>query len=125
MIKEENIIDLSDFAERDIKEEVAHIRESITSLEKLIEAKEKTLPDDTGNNMTRSIKASIREYIEEISLPIEQKCDVLEAKLNALQESVNQVKESQSIRGKLLVANLIGILLVLIANLYIIFYVGA
>ncbi len=124
MINEENIIDLSDFAERDIKEEVAHIRESITSLEKLIEAKEKTLPDDSSNNMARSIKASIREYIEELSMPVEAKCDALEAKLNTLQESVNQIKESQSIRGKLLIVNLIGILLILFANLYMIFNGG-
>ena len=125
MINDENIIDLSDFADRDVKEEVAHIRESITSLERLIEAKEKNLPDDNGSNLTKSIKASMREYIEELSLPIEEKCDVLEVKLNTLQESVNQMKANQSVRGKLLVANLIGILFILAVNLYIVVNMGA
>ena len=34
MIDEKNIIDLSDFGERDIKEEFAHIKDSIMALEK-------------------------------------------------------------------------------------------
>ena len=40
MISEENIIDLSDFAERDIKEEFTRLKDSISVLEKLIDAKD-------------------------------------------------------------------------------------
>jgi hypothetical protein len=113
MINEENIIDLSDFAERDIKEEFTRIKDSISALEKLIDAKEQEQSDEGAANMAK-IKASIRENVEEISLPLEHKCDVLEAKLNSIQEGLNQVRSRQESRSRLLVLNTIGIGIILV-----------
>ena len=113
MINEENIIDLSDFAERDIKEEFTRIKDSISALEKLIDAKEQEQSDEGAANMAK-IKASIRENVEEISLPLEHKCDVLEAKLNSIQEGLNQVRSRQESRLRLLVLNTIGIGIILV-----------
>ncbi|CBK74311.1 hypothetical protein CIY_15290 [Butyrivibrio fibrisolvens 16/4] len=121
MINEENIIDLSDFAERDIKEEFTRIKDSISALEKLIDAKEQEQSDEGAANMAK-IKASIRENVEEISLPLEHKCDVLEAKLNSIQEGLNQVRSRQESRSRLLVLNTIGIGIILV--MYVLQYIG-
>lgn len=121
MINEENIIDLSDFAERDIKEEFTRIKDSISALEKLIDAKEQEQSDEGAANMAK-IKASIRENVEEISLPLEHKCDVLEAKLNSIQEGLNQVRSRQESRSRLLVLNTIGIGVILV--MYVLQYIG-
>ncbi len=114
MINDENIMDLSDYADRDIKEEFAHIVDSITSLEKLIDAKE-TNSANSDNAIPKYLKATIRENLEELSLPIEEKCDALEQKLNALNESINQVNVKQQSNGKLLLTTTIlaGVVLVL------------
>ena len=121
MINEENIIDLSDFAERDIKEEFTRIKDSISALEKLIDAKEQEQSDEGAANMAK-IKASIRENVEEISLPLEHKCDVLEAKLNSIQEGLNQVRSRQESRSRLLVLNTIGRGIILV--MYVLQYIG-
>lgn len=121
MISEENIIDLSDFAERDIKEEFTRLKDSISVLEKLIDAKDLEQPEENGN-ITKQIKSTIRENIEEISLPLEQKCDVLEAKLNSIQEVLNLVKVRQETREKLLILNTIGLGIILV--IYILNYIG-
>ncbi len=123
MINEQNIMDLSDFAERDIKEEFAHIKDSIVALEKLIEAKEKE-PEDSGNNLAKKLRATIRENIEELSLPVERKCDALEAKLNTVQESINQLKSRQDSIHKLLVANIVCLGVLLFIGLYMFFAFG-
>jgi hypothetical protein len=121
MISEENIIDLSDFAERDIKEEFTRLKDSITVLEKLIDSKDLEQPSENGK-ITRELKNSIRENLEEITLPLEQKCDVLESKLNGIQETLNQVKLRQETREKLLVLNTIGLGIILV--IYILNYIG-
>ncbi|SDH29897.1 hypothetical protein SAMN05421493_101184 [Pseudobutyrivibrio sp. 49] len=121
MISEENIIDLSDFAERDIKEEFTRLKDSISVLEKLIDAKDLEQPEENGN-IAKQLKSTIRENIEEISLPIEQKCDVLEAKLNGIQETLNQVKLRQEIKERLLVLNTIGLGIIFV--IYILNYIG-
>ncbi|SHI60212.1 hypothetical protein [Pseudobutyrivibrio xylanivorans] len=121
MISEENIIDLSDFAERDIKEEFTRLKDSITVLEKLIDSKDLEQPSENGK-ITRELKNSIRENLEEITLPLEQKCDVLESKLNGIQETLNQVKLRQETREKLLVLNTIGLGIILV--MYILSYIG-
>ncbi|QFJ55970.1 hypothetical protein [Pseudobutyrivibrio xylanivorans] len=123
MIKDGNIIDLSDFAERDVKEELAHIKESIISLEKLIDAKEQEPEDSTGNSLARKLKATIRENIEELNLPIEEKCDALEAKLNVIQESISQMKEKQAVNSKIQMVIAVGMLVVTFINLYIFFFI--
>ena len=121
MISEENIIDLSDFAERDIKEEFTRLKDSISMLEKLIDAKDQEQPEE-GNKLSKQIKSAIRENIEEMSLPLEQKCDVLEAKLNGVQETLNQVKLRQEIRERLLILNTIGLGIIIV--IYILNYIG-
>lgn len=121
MISEENIIDLSDFAERDIKEEFTRLKDSITVLEKLIDSKDLEQSSENGK-ITRELKNSIRENLEEITLPLEQKCDVLESKLNGIQETLNQVKLRQETREKLLVLNTIGLGIILV--MYILSYIG-
>ena len=113
MISEENIIDLSDFAERDIKEEFTRLKDSISVLEKLIDAKEQEQSEEGPANMAK-IKASIRENVEEISLPLEHKCDVLEAKLNSNQEILNQIRSRQDAKYRLLVLNTIGLGIILV-----------
>lgn len=118
MIDEKNIIDLSDFGERDIKEEFAHIKDSIMALEKLIDAKEKE-PDDKGNSLSRQLRATIRENMEELNLPIEAKCDALEAKLNGIQDSINQIKTKQESAYKVTVTNMIMLAVILLLVLYI------
>ena len=127
MIKDENIMDLSDFAERDIKEEFANLKDSISAIEKLIEAKEQEMPGgDNSALLASKIKTSIRENIEEMSLPVEAKCDALEAKLNVLQESVNEVRNKQDTVNKMMLANTIimGILLLIGLYIFFLFYVG-
>ncbi len=121
MINDENIMDLSDFAERDIKEEVAHIKESITALEQLIEAKEKEEPEDAGNSLAKKLKATIRENIEELSLPVEAKCDALEVKLNALQDSIETLKTKQKSNTNLLVTNLVVLIIAVVLICFSIF----
>ena len=121
MISEENIIDLSDFAERDIKEEFTRLKDSISVLEKLIDAKDLEQPEENGN-IAKQLKSSIRENIEEITLPLEQKCDVLEAKLNGIQDTLNQVKLRQEIRERLLILNTIGLGIIVV--IYILNYIG-
>lgn len=121
MISEENIIDLSDFAERDIKEEFTRLKDSISVLEKLIDAKDLVQPEENGN-IAKQLKSTIRENIEEMSLPLEQKCDVLEAKLNNIQESLNQVKLRQQIKERLIILNTIGLGIILV--IYILNYIG-
>lgn len=121
MISEENIIDLSDFAERDIKEEFTRLKDSISVLEKLIDAKDLEQPEENGN-IAKQLKSTIRENIEEMSLPLEQKCDVLEAKLNNIQESLNQVKLRQQIKERLIILNTIGLGIILV--IYILNYIG-
>ncbi len=118
MINDENIMDLSDYADRDVKEEFAHIKDSIISLEKLIEAKEKS--SDDSDALSKNLKATIRENIEEINLPIEQKCDALESKLNALSDSLNQFKAKQESNGRLLIANLIctGVATIILVSVF-------
>lgn len=121
MINDENIMDLSDFAERDIKEEVAHIKESITALEQLIEAKEKEEPEDAGNSLAKKLKATIRENIEELSLPVEAKCDALEVKLNALQDSIETLKTKQKSNTNFLVTNLVVLIIAVVLICFSIF----
>ncbi|MBR5637611.1 MAG: hypothetical protein IKW81_11840 [Pseudobutyrivibrio sp.] len=121
MINEENIIDLSDFAERDIKEEFTRLKDSISALEKLIDAKEQEQQEDGGVDFAK-IQTTIKENVEEISLPLEQKCDVLEAKLNILQETINQSRSKQDTNGKLVVFNTIGIVALIV--MYVLFYLG-
>ena len=114
MISEENIIDLSDFAERDIKDEFTRLKDSISVLEKLIDAKDlDQQPGDSGQ-LSKQIKETIRENIEEISLPIEEKCDALEAKLNSIQDMLNQIMVRQESRQKLLIINTIGLGIILV-----------
>lgn len=120
MINDDNIMDLSDYADRDIKEEFAHIKESITSLENLIDAKEKNL-DNSDNALPKYLKATIREHLDELSLPIEDKCDALELKINALNESINQINAKQQANGRLLLASTICIGVLLLIVLYLIF----
>lgn len=114
MINDENIMDLSDYADRDIKEEFAHIVDSITSLEKLIDAKESN-SENSDSAIPKYLKATIRENLEELSLPIEEKCDALEQKLNTLSDTINQVNLKQQNNGKLLLTTTIlaGVVLVL------------
>ena len=121
MISEENIIDLSDFAERDIKEEFTRLKDSISVLEKLIDAKDLEQPEENGN-IAKQLKSTIRENIEEISLPLEQKCDVLEAKLNGIQDTLNQVKLRQEIKERLIILNTIGLGMIIL--IYILHYIG-
>ena len=121
MISEENIIDLSDFAERDIKEEFTRLKDSISALEKLIDAKDLDVPEETGD-IAKQIKTTIRENIEEINLPLEEKCDALEVKLNGIQETLNQIKIRQESREKLLVLNTIGLGIILV--IYVLYYIG-
>ena len=121
MISEENIIDLSDFAERDIKEEFTKLKDSISVLEKLIDAKDLDVPEETGD-IAKQIKTTIRENIEEINLPLEEKCDALEVKLNGIQETLNQIKIRQESREKLLVLNTIGLGIILV--IYVLYYIG-
>ena len=121
MISEENIIDLSDFAERDIKEEFTRLKDSISVLEKLIDSKDLGQSEENAD-ITKTLKSTIRENIEEISIPLEQKCDVLEAKLNGIQDTLNQVKVRQESREKLLVLNTIILGIILVA--YILYYIG-
>ena len=116
MINDENIMDLSDYADRDIKEEFAHIVDSITSLEKLIDAKESN-SENSDSAIPKYLKATIRENLEELSLPIEEKCDALEQKLNTLNESFNQINIKQQNNGKLLLATTIITGLVLISSI--------
>lgn len=122
MISEENIIDLSDFAERDIKEEFTRLKDSISVLEKLIDSKDLEQPGENNGNIAKQLKNSIRENIEEVTLPLEQKCDVLETKLNGIQETLNQVKLRQETREKLLILNSIGLGIILV--IYILNYIG-
>ncbi|MBQ7147955.1 MAG: hypothetical protein IJR96_04315 [Pseudobutyrivibrio sp.] len=114
MINDENIMDLSDYADRDIKEEFAHIVDSITSLEKLIDAKESN-SENSDSAIPKYLKATIRENLEELSLPIEEKCDALEQKINTLSDTINQVNLKQQNNGKLLLTTTIlaGVVLVL------------
>ena len=121
MISEENIIDLSDFAERDIKEEFTRLKDSISVLEKLIDSKDLGQSEENAD-IAKTLKSTIRENIEEISIPLEQKCDVLEAKLNGIQDTLNQVKVRQESREKLLVLNTIILGIILVA--YILYYIG-
>ncbi len=121
MISEENIIDLSDFAERDIKEEFTRLKDSISVLEKLIDAKDLEQPEENGN-IAKQLKSTIRENIEEISLPLEQKCDVLEEKINNIKETLNQVKLRQQIKERLIILNTIGLGIILV--IYILNYIG-
>ena len=121
MISEENIIDLSDFAERDIKEEFTRLKDSISVLEKLIDAKDLEQSNDSTDN-TKQLDDSLLDDIEEIIAPIEEKCDALEVKLNGIQETLNQVKVRQESREKLLILNTIGLGIILV--IYILYYIG-
>ena len=121
MISEENIIDLSDFAERDIKEEFTRLKDSLSALEELIDSKDASQSDENAV-LAKVVRSTIRENVEEISIPLEQKCDVLETKLNGIQDSLNQIKVRQDSREKLVVLNtiILGIILVV----YILSYIG-
>lgn len=117
MINEDNIMDLSDYADRNVKEEFAHIKDSIISLEKLIEAKENN-SENSESALPKYLKASIQENLDELSLPIEEKCDALEQKINTLNETLSQINIKQQNNGKLLLTTAIAVGVLLVIALY-------
>lgn len=123
MINDENIMDLSDFGDRNVKEEFAHIKDSLISLEKLIEAKENSYEnsDDSDEVAPKYLKTTLRESFEELSLPIEEKCDALELKINALTESINQINQQQKTNSKLILCTTIGVGIMVLLVLYVLF----
>ncbi len=121
MINDDNIMDLSDFGDRNVKEEFAHIKDSLISLEKLIEAKEKDV-NDSEDVAPKYLKTTLRESFEELSLPIEEKCDALELKINTLTESINQIQHQQKNNSKLILCTAIGVGIMLLLVLYVLFF---
>ena len=121
MINDDNIMDLSDFGDRNVKEEFAHIKDSLISLEKLIEAKENNY-EDSDEVAPKYLKATLRESFEELSLPIEEKCDALELKINTLTESINQIQHQQKNNSKLILCTTIGVGIMLLLVLYVLFF---
>ena len=118
MINDENIMDLSNFGDRNVKEEFAHIKDSLISLEKLIEAKENNY-EDSDEVAPKYLKTTLRESFEELSLPIEEKCDALELKINTLTESINQINQQQKTNSKLILFNTIGVGVMVLLILYV------
>ena len=121
MINDDNIMDLSDFGDRNVKEEFAHIKDSLISLEKLIEAKENNY-EDSEDVAPKYLKTTLRESFEELSLPIEEKCDALELKINTLTESINQIQHQQKNNSKLILCTTIGVGIMLLLVLYVLFF---
>lgn len=124
MINDDNIMDLSDFGDRNVKEEFAHIKDSLISLEKLIEAKENNAndSDDTDERAPKYLKSTLRESFEEFSLPIEEKCDALELKINALNETINQINHQQKTNSRLILITTIGIGVMMLIVIYVLFF---
>ena len=93
----------------------------IPRLEKLIEAKEKDV-DDSEDVAPKYLKTTLRESFEELSLPIEEKCDALELKINTLTESINQIQHQQKNNSKLILCTAIGVGIMLLLVLYVLFF---
>ena len=90
MIDEENIIDLTNFSDCDVKNEN-------------IKAK------NEGALLEEALNAVLKKNLEKMLVPIEENCDAIESKLNSIQESLNQIKAKQDAREKLIIINTIGL----------------
>ena len=88
MIDEENIIDLTDFSDCDVK------NENIKS-------------KNEGALLEEALNAVLKKNLEKMLVPIEENCDAIESKLNSIQESLNQIKAKQDAREKLIIINTI------------------